>query len=193
MDAQSLSGGFTDAPVQSAHAFRAALDALARPGVIHDLEGGAAPAPLSPASATLMLTLCDAETPIHLAGGCDTQGVRDWITFHIGAPLVGPSHAMFAVGRWDALAPITRFPIGTPEYPDRSATLIVEMHEIEARGATLKGPGIKATSALSLPEVAAIRANAALFPLGLDFFFTSGTRLAALPRTTKVTDPQETL
>ena len=30
------------------------------------------------------------------------------------------------------------------------------------------------------------RANAALFPLGLDFFLTAGNRLAGVPRTTRV-------
>ena len=40
--------------------------------------------------------------------------------------------------------------------------------------------------ALSLPEVPAFQANSAMFPLGLDFIFTCGDRLAALPRTTEV-------
>jgi alpha-D-ribose 1-methylphosphonate 5-triphosphate synthase subunit PhnH len=43
---------------------------------------------------------------------------------------------------------------------------------------------------LTLPEVAAFRANRALFPLGLDFFFTCGDRLAALPRSTVVHDAE---
>ena len=33
--------------------------------------------------------------------------MRDWVTFHCGAPLVDPGAAMFGVGRWQALAPIT--------------------------------------------------------------------------------------
>ena len=119
-----LTGGFGNAPVQSARAFRAALNALARPGRIEPLAGGVAPAPVSPAAATLLLTLCDAETPLHLAPGHDTEAVRAWIAFHIGAPLVGPDRAMFALGRWQALAPLDRFAIGTADYPDRSATLI---------------------------------------------------------------------
>jgi alpha-D-ribose 1-methylphosphonate 5-triphosphate synthase subunit PhnH len=41
-------------------------------------------------------------------------------------------------------------------------------------------------AALSLPEVAAFQANARAFPLGLDFLFTCGDRLAALPRSTRV-------
>ena len=93
---------------------------------------------------------------------------------------------MFAVGTWEALSPLTQYPIGTPEYPDRSATLIVESPDLSQSGATLTGPGIEKTASLSLPDLQAFKSNHALFPLGLDFIFTSGNRLAALPRSTKV-------
>jgi len=183
-----LTGGFDNPPVQSARAFRAALNTLARPGRIEELAGGTAPAPVSAAAATLLLTLCDAETPLHLAGAHDTDEVRAWIAFHIGAPLVGRGQAQFALGRWDALAPLDRFAIGTPEYPDRSATLIVETDALIPEGPRLTGPGIEAQAHLSLPEVGAFQANRALFPLGCDFYFTAGDRVAGLPRTTHVED-----
>lgn len=182
----ALEGGFQNPPVQAAHAFRAAMECMARPGRIDTLTGANGPAPLSGAQAALILTLCDPETPVHLAGAWDVAGVRDWITFHTGAPLVGAEAAMFAVGSWDDLMPLERFAIGTAEYPDRSATLIVECDRLEAEGVVLRGPGIKDQAALSLPETQAFEANAALFPLGLDFFFTCGARIAALPRTTRV-------
>ncbi|MAM63164.1 phosphonate C-P lyase system protein PhnH [Maritimibacter sp. UBA3975] len=186
MDGNALTGGFADAPVQSAHAFRAALNALARPGRIERISGAEAPAPVSPAAATLLLTLCDAETPLHLAGDHDKQPVRDWIAFHIGAPLVGRSHAMFALGTWPALTPLDAFPVGTPEYPDRSTTLIVEMDALAATGARLTGPGIETEAHLALPDIAPFRANHARFPLGLDSLFTAGDRIAGLPRSTNV-------
>lgn len=183
---EALTGGFADAPVQSARAFRAALSALARPGRIETVAGGTAPAPVSPAAATLLLTLCDTETPLYLAPGHDGPALRDWIAFHIGAPIVEAGAAMFALGTWAALTPVDRFAIGTPEYPDRSATLIVDVDTLAAEGARLTGPGIETEARLSLPETAAFAANRALFPLGLDFYFTAGSRLAALPRTTIV-------
>lgn len=186
MDPQALSGGFSDAPVQSAKAFRAALDALARPGTVQQIGGASAPAPASAAAASLLLTLCDAETPLHLAGAHDCAALRDWVTFHIGAPLVGAAEAAFALGDWQALMPLDRFAIGTAEYPDRAATLIVERDSLTAEGATLRGPGIKETAALNLPETAAFARNRMLFPLGLDFYFTCGAQIAGLPRTTRV-------
>lgn len=190
MGSQALTGGFENASHASALAFRAALDALARPGTIHRIVGGQAPAPLSKAAATLILTLCDPETPVFLAGDCDVAPVRDWVTFHTGAPLVGPSKAVFAIGTWAELNPIDRFAIGSAQYPDRSATLIVETADLRASGACLTGPGIRDSAAFDLPDVAAFQRNAALFPLGVDFVFTSGTRVAALPRSTKITWPE---
>ena len=186
MQANTLSGGFADPATQSAHAFRSVMEAMARPGTIQDIHGAAPPAPLSPAMGAVLLTLCDTETPVYLAGDMDREAVRAWLSFHTGAPFVGPAYCMFAIGTWEALAPLGVYPIGTSEYPDRSATLIVECSELAAAGATLTGPGIKDHATLSLPEVEAFQANRALFPLGLDFILTSGERLAALPRSTEV-------
>jgi alpha-D-ribose 1-methylphosphonate 5-triphosphate synthase subunit PhnH len=181
-----LSGGFADAPVQSARAFRAILNAMARPGTIHPVQGAHPPAPLSAAAGAVLQTLCDGGTPLHLAGPADCQNVRDWIAFHIGAPLVAAEDAAFAVGTWADLMPVHRFAIGRPDYPDRSATLVVELPRLTNHGPTLSGPGIETTASLSLPETAAFRANRALFPLGFDTIFTCGDRVAALPRTTRV-------
>ncbi|QFT82288.1 Alpha-D-ribose 1-methylphosphonate 5-triphosphate synthase subunit PhnH [Roseovarius sp. THAF27] len=186
MHTEALTGGFGDAPVDAARAFRGAMNAMARPGRIEDLAGAVPPAPLSVAAGVLVLTLCDAETPVYLAGDHDAPAVREWITFHTGAPFAGPEAAMFALGSWEALRPLEAYPVGTPEYPDRSTTLIVEVPELVADGAVLSGPGIRETARLSLPEVAAFQRNASAFPLGLDFFFTCGDRVAALPRTTQV-------
>ncbi len=181
-----FSGGFDNAPIQAAHAFRAAMTVMARPGEIRGVTGAVPPEPLSVAAATLLLTLCDPETKLHLAGDVDTDAVRKWLTFHTGAPLVSASEADFAVGSWEALSPLGVYRIGTPEYPDRSATLIVECDTLDQTGATLSGPGIKDETHLSLPDIGALQHNSALYPLGCDFFFTCGDRVAALPRSTQI-------
>lgn len=187
MQAQTLSGGFADPAIASAAAFRQVMEAMARPGTIHRVTGATPPTPLSPATGAVLLTLCDPDTPVHLAGALDCDAVRAWVAFHTGAPVVGPSHCMFAVGAWDDISPLNAYQIGTPQYPDRSATLIVQAELLEQTGAALSGPGIKNTHALSLPEIEAFQQNAGHFPLGLDFIFTNGDRVAALPRTTIVT------
>jgi len=186
MIADALAGGFTEAPVQSARAFREILEAMARPGTIRQLHGAQPPAPLSVAAGTALLVLTDPTTRLHLAGRADCPAVRDWIAFHIGAPLASAEEADFAVGSWEALQPVTRFRIGQPDYPDRSATLIVECERLVNHGPTLTGPGIETAAWLNLPETAAFRANRALFPLGFDTLFTAGDRIAGLPRSTRM-------
>jgi len=186
MSATHLEGGFADAARDAAHAFRAALQALARPGRIETITGAVPPAPCSPAAGALILTLCDTTTPLHLAPSHDDEALRGWITFHTGAPFVAAEQAMFALGTWEALQPLSRFSIGTAEYPDRAATLIVELALLENDGATLTGPGIETTARLSLPETAAFQRNRRRFPLGFDTYLTCGDRLAGLPRSTRV-------
>ena len=188
MNADALLGGFSDAPLQSSRAFRGTLEALARPGEIRELTGAAPPAPLSVAAGVLLLTLCDGTTPVNLAGAYDCAALGDWITFHCGSPLVAAEDAMFVVGDWAALQPVTRFALGKPDYPDRSATLIIEMPKLSAQGQRLTGPGIATSAQLSLPETAAFRENRAVFPLGFDAFLTCGNRVAGLPRSTIVED-----
>ena len=187
MQSQTLSGGFPDHAVNSASAFRQVMEAMARPGTIRTITGAEPPKPLFPATGAVLLTLCDPDTPVYLAGQMDCDVVRAWLAFHTGAPVVGPSTCMFAVGGWDDLIPLEAYPIGTSQYPDRSATLIVQSELLQQTGAVLSGPGIKEASSLSLPETEAFQRNAEHFPLGLDFIFTCCDRVAALPRTTIVT------
>lgn len=181
-----LTTGFADPPVDAARAFRLVLDAMAHPARIVDLPSVEAPAPCSAAAATALLTLVDATTPLHLAGAHDCAALRDWVRFHLGAPLVDPHDAVFALGTWDALCPLGRFQQGSADYPDRSASLIVECDKLRNDGTRLTGPGIKADAFLAVPDRAALQANAAQFPRGLDFLFTSGGQLAALPRSTQI-------
>ncbi|MDE3239589.1 MAG: phosphonate C-P lyase system protein PhnH, partial [Paracoccaceae bacterium] len=63
MEALSLQGGFTDPAHESARAFRAILNALARPGRIEAVTGAQPPAPLSVAAGVVLLTLADPTTP----------------------------------------------------------------------------------------------------------------------------------
>ena len=87
MSAEMLQPGFAD-PVAGAQAcFRAVLDAMARPGRVR--EAGAdltPPAPLAPATAAVLLTLVDHDTPVWLDQAA--AAARAWIAFHCGAPIV---------------------------------------------------------------------------------------------------------
>lgn len=186
--ATDLEGGFADAPLDSARIFRAALTVMACPGRIDTVSGIAPPSPLSPAAAALLLTLADHETPVWLAGAHDCAAVRDWLAFHTGASFVRRDRASFAVGSWAALAPLDDYRIGTVEFPDRAATLIVEMEELVAAGTAIQGPGIETVVALGLPDEKVLDFNAARFPLGIDLFLAAGDRVAALPRSARRAD-----
>lgn len=186
MQQTALAGGFGDAPTEAARAFRAALEALARPGTIVTIAGAAPPAPLSPAAGALILTLCDGDTGLHLAGAHDTAAIRDWIAFHTGAPLCPAERADFAVGTWDALVPADRFAVGTADYPDRSATLIVDGADLDADLVTVRGPGIRDTATLPLPDTAVFAANAARYPLGWDAYLAQGDRIIGIPRSIRI-------
>ena len=188
MSGAALAGGFAAPPLDAARAFRACLEAVARPGTIHRVAGAAPPAPLSPALGAVILVLCDPDAPLHLAGAADAEAVRAWVAFHAGAPLVPRAACAFAAGPWEALLPLAGYPLGTAERPERSATLIAEVERLAPEGARLEGPGIEREARLSVPAglLAARAGLGAPYPMGLDLLLCAGDRIAALPRTTRV-------
>lgn len=176
--------------------FRKVMDATARPGSVQALRAaGAAPAPLAQATAAIALTLFDHDTPVWLdAPIAASEEVVSWLRFQTGCPLVtDPGESAFAiVGDVIALPPFEAFACGTPDYPDRSTTLILQLPRLTGGAElTLSGPGIRGAATLcaaGLPEdlVARNAANRALFPRGVDLLLVAGNEVAALPRTTTV-------
>jgi alpha-D-ribose 1-methylphosphonate 5-triphosphate synthase subunit PhnH len=182
--------GFAD-PVAQAHAtFRAALDAMARPGTVH--EAGTAlvpPAPLDPATAAVLLTLVDVDTSLHIAPDC--AAATAWLVFHCGtAPIADPGAAAFAVAR--SLPDLAALNTGSDEAPESAATLVLQVAALGTGTAfALAGPGISGAATLraeGLPPDFAARwsANHALFPRGIDLILCAGTTLAAIPRSISV-------
>ncbi|MEM6944547.1 MAG: phosphonate C-P lyase system protein PhnH [Pseudomonadota bacterium] len=190
-DGVVFEGGFESPALQAAAAFRAGLEALARPGAVEEIAGCTPPDGLSVAAGALLLSLADADTPLWLPEASD-EALKAWLLFHCGAPRTwSRGTASFAVGSWQALMPLTDWAAGTPDYPDRSATLIVELDAMEGGPPlALTGPGIpkekRIAPALPLDAVEALAANAARFPLGVDLYLTVGERAMGLPRTTRV-------
>jgi alpha-D-ribose 1-methylphosphonate 5-triphosphate synthase subunit PhnH len=192
----SATDGFADPARDGARAFRAILDAMARPGrVLAPPAPAAVPPGLSAAAAAVALTLVDGDArlwvPTRLA-----PALEGWLRFWCGtAPESDPARAAFALGRWAELAGAGPWAQGIPAYPDRSATLIVEVDALEeGAGATLRGPGIETERRLAVRGVDASfwadRAAArAAFPLGTDVILTAGERLAAMPRALRATPP----
>ncbi|CAN5599234.1 phosphonate C-P lyase system protein PhnH [soil metagenome] len=183
----ALQGGFAGPSVEAARAFRALLDVMARPGRIAALTGATPPGPLGVAAGVLALTLLDAETPVWLAPPLAGSDLPGWLAFHTGAPVTSDKPiARFAFGDWPDLLPLDGFALGSADYPDRSATLIAELPGLAAEGARLAGPGIAGEARLALPDMAPASAARGPYPLGIDIFFTAGTLVAGLPRTTRI-------
>jgi alpha-D-ribose 1-methylphosphonate 5-triphosphate synthase subunit PhnH len=175
--------------------FRTVLKALAEPGSIQIVPVTLkAPQPLGAAVAALALTLADFETPVWLTPVANVPAVQSYLRFHCGCPLASdPAAAVFAIfaGRLDALA-LKDFSTGSMEYPDRSATLLIQVPSLnDGPTRVLSGPGIPGTRVLrvaGLPENfdAQWQQNAASFPLGVDLLFCCGNAIAGLPRTTRI-------
>src|SRR5262249_51019383 len=105
-----------------------------------------------------------------------------------------PAHAAFAfIADPAAATPFDEFAQGTPEYPDRSTTIVLQVGTFSGGAPlVLTGPGIKGSTRLSaapLPADFAARlvANRALFPRGVDLILAGPEAVAALPRSVRVT------
>jgi alpha-D-ribose 1-methylphosphonate 5-triphosphate synthase subunit PhnH len=193
--ARVLSAGFEEPVFQAQETFRLVMNAMAMPGTVGQLTRPAhAPEPFNAASASFLLTLCDYETPVFLSESFKQNDIEGWASFHAGVPLTDlVSRARFAfVANAGEMPHFTAFAQGTDEYPDRSATIVLQVPSLEG-GAKLKltGPGIKDGSVIQphgLPErfAAAWAENGALYPRGIDLVVTCGTQLICLPRTTKI-------
>ncbi len=171
---------------------------MSRPGQIVPLDRlPDAPKPLSAAAAALALTLFDLDTPIWLSPDLrDAAG--DYLAFHTGAPLAAEIGAadFVLVADGDRLPDLSEVALGDPEYPELSATVIVQVDRLRiAPGRRLRGPGILGHFDISVDGLAeefwvSLQANQRRFPLGFDAVLVAGDLVLGLPRTI-ILDPVE--
>lgn len=197
MTPHRLAADFDDYGSDANAVFRACLDAMARPGLIKTLEPQLSPpAPLYPATAAVLLTLADFETRVWLDQPLANHAdVSAFLTFHTGAQLTSDlAEATFAViSDVPAMPLLSDFAQGTPEYPDRSATVLIQISELADSGLRLRGPGIETEGRLAVtpsPHALAeqLRHNRSAFPCGVDLIFATDTKIAALPRSVHVVE-----
>lgn len=191
IDTAGLKPGLADPVHDSQRVFRGLLTALAHPGRRVELDGGVeGPVPLDPATTAAALTLLDYDTPLWIDWIADTPPLRAYLKFHCGCPLVERSQdAVFGLVTDPANMPrLALFAQGLDQYPDLSASLLVQVPSLEdGPAATLSGPGLRAPAQIApagLPDWFwnDWRLNAAQFPLGVDIFFTCGRTVIGLPR-----------
>lgn len=189
-----LLSGFTDQARDSAQAFRVMLDAMAQPGRILPLPARLeVPAPLLPSAAAICLTLCDYDTPLWVDETLRETAVLDYLRFHTGARIENDrAQASFLLCTpASAAEALSLANPGNAEYPDASATLIIQLRSFEGETLSLTGPGIKdarafATCGLDARFWALMEDNHQLFPLGVDVFFAASREIAAVPRSTHI-------
>jgi len=185
--------GFPNPVLDQQAAFRAVMQALAEPGRIVPagaLVGEASP--LGPVARAIAMSLLDFEVRYHLSPSL--AAADEDITFHTGSRLsdrADDAEFAFVDLTHDALD-LARYAQGSPEYPDRSTTIILKVESL-AGGPTLTiaGPGIPGTRKLAIPGlpadfIAQWAANAARAPLGVDLLFTTNEAVLGLPRSTRI-------
>ncbi|MBI1338934.1 phosphonate C-P lyase system protein PhnH [bacterium] len=193
LDLSRVTPGFTDPIRDSQRIFRAVMTAMSRPGLPLALAAPPTPpAGLDAASAAIILTVADFETPVWLDPALVTGAAAPWVRFHCGAPLTDdPSAAAFAIAPAASSPPLAAFNPGDSKYPDRSTTLVL-MCEAFVGGPTirLEGPGVDgavdiAPLGLADDTVDQLRENRSGFQCGVDLILTTGSYLIGLPRSTR--------
>ncbi len=165
--------------------YRALLDAMARPGRVHALHG--TDRAHSAALATLA-TLLDGE--VSLSDPLALLHDTDWPMLQAKSAAPDLADYVLCVGR---LPPDFEPKLGSLPSPEMSATLVLAVDSLDDGDLclTLRGPGVRGAVELRPvglnPDWIARREDwVDAFPLGVDMVLTDATRVAALPRTTKL-------
>ncbi|MHC8342992.1 phosphonate C-P lyase system protein PhnH [Pseudomonas sp. RT6P73] len=198
MSAPLLQPAFSDPVLDAQRGFRAALKALAGPGLIQTLHTTPSLEGLAPATYALCLALLDGDTPLWLAPTFDTPVIRANLAFHCGCPLtLHRDTARFALLGAEELLDLSGFEHGNDRYPDQSCTLLVQLPNLDAgAGLAWRGPGIQTEHRVNLPVAEGFwceREQRNEFPRGLDLFFAAGHDFIGLPRSTRVARTAEEL
>jgi alpha-D-ribose 1-methylphosphonate 5-triphosphate synthase subunit PhnH len=195
LDLSGLLPGFTDPTRESQTAFRAIMNATARPGCTADLSGAPTPPDgLCRAAGAAALTLIDQDTPLWLHPAFRGGSVETWLRFHCTCPIVeAPLEAAFAIiADPGDMPPLAAFNQGDAKYPDQAATLIVQVAALDGGPVLeMRGPGIAAVAQcapVGLPATFWVaRADlVAHFQYGFDLMLCAGDQLVSIPRTTRI-------
>ena len=187
--------GLKDPVFDSQRIFRRLVRALSLPGTVVTIDGIDLPAfeGVMPASAAILMALADMETAVWIEDGLCPPGLSDYLRFHTGAPAAKQrKQAVFAlIDGGSGGSAFDGFNPGTDEYPDRSATVIVQVEAFGTGEAKIiDGPGIKEPREISVRGLPAgfwpqWTANQGKYPRGVDLFLVSGRDVLGLPRSVR--------
>lgn len=204
-DTRALARGFADPVPDSQQTFRTVLDAMARPGRVLNLPprvlASVEPGVLSGAMATLLLTLVDTEVRLWLDIGSGSADAAAFLRFHtdvtmtperLSADIVATQVNRIPSDLWQDIR------LGSDERPQDGATVIVQVTDLhpcsdrDPGALVCEGPGIASYHALRVAGMDdgfwhARRTLADRFPCGAELILCDAERIAAFPRTTRVT------
>jgi alpha-D-ribose 1-methylphosphonate 5-triphosphate synthase subunit PhnH len=199
---QDMAPGFSDSTAQSQAVFRSALDAMARPGTPLSIPAASLVSPTPgthAAAASLLLALLDQDCALWLSPTLADGPAAAWLRFHTGCQMVQDcSKADFV---WAAsvaeLPPLEQLKQGSAEYPDQSATCVVDVTAwriavaSEADAMSLRGPGVRDVLTLAVDGMDAgfvqqHHAMQAHAPCGVDMFFCVGDAVLGFPRSVRL-------
>jgi alpha-D-ribose 1-methylphosphonate 5-triphosphate synthase subunit PhnH len=176
--------------------FRALMQAMSNPGMIVPVEKQ----PETTLLQSICETLLDHEVLLAVVGqGVDTNFIND-IRMFCACRCVPIENADYVVVFGGSSGgQLINISVGTPEQPDRGATVIYPVDHLNARGRvkiTLNGPGIRKESEIFLDGVDAQELELARqlnsrFPLGIDLLFCDSESVLALPRSTRMEITEE--
>lgn len=199
---RDMAPGFADITAQSQAVFRCALNAMARPGSTTRLPAAHLPAsqpPGSRAAASVLLAVLDQDCTLWLSPTLQAGPAAAWLRFHTGCLITADCAA--ADFLWAAsfaeLPALAGLRQGSAEYPDQSATCVVDVAGWETVAAQdagalqLRGPGIRDAVALrvdglGLDFVQQHHAMQLHAPCGVDLYCCANDALLGLPRSVHI-------
>lgn len=170
--------------------FRILLNAMSHPGRFYDLGFIKTNSHLN----LVLETLLDCEVTFAVIGE-NRERISEEVRLLTGAVLSKVEDADFLIiMNGNSKGEIERARIGTPEYPDRGATLIyyIEKENSKPVKLNLSGPGIKGEIFVSInglvqEEFIKLREINKNYPLGLDsIIIMNGGKVFCIPRSTRI-------
>lgn len=185
--------------------FRILMDAMSRPGEIFKLCDNYfsnTPQELNSNFLTILKTLGDNTVSFSL-GNMESEAIKKYIEVNTGMEFMYLSEADYVLFRgWEFDESFFELNLGTYEFPERSATVIVETENILSGvfkesfrskvEITMRGPGIKDKNIVTICGLDKKYAEGlgdinSMFPLGIDVIFVdSEGNLTCVSRTTKL-------
>jgi alpha-D-ribose 1-methylphosphonate 5-triphosphate synthase subunit PhnH len=204
-DLRQVRPGFHDPALGSQIVFRTALRALSYPGRVQSMPA-VTDLPLNgkAAAASLLLALVDSECAVWISPTLADTDAAAWLRFHTGCTWAKhfDSARFLWIAENDELPELASLALGSDDYPDQSATVVVEVASldddttVDALKLSLEGPGIALTQGVTvtgLPGdfVTQWAINHQAFPRGVDLFLATSHEILGLPRSTRIHALQE--